>query len=381
MSLLRSLLLSVLFATAALAQTDSLEWAKGPEQWLMTSEEKRAWKDVKTVPQAEDFIDLFWARRDPTPGTLVNEFRLEVERRVAFADKNFKEGRKRGSLTERGRVLVVLGFPKNMGAELAKKTSMFAGGDGPNPQDPTGGRALAARDVWEYEYEDAQKYGVPKIEVVFLHDGFGDTVRRDPQRTDFSAVLPAAIRYPIVNDLKSVPEWGRRITSSPVVPEPTSSVPAVESTVPSPPVVSQSALAAVARPAGAGRFTLVNDAFAIQPQSGRDPFAALQNVEQFTRDQELGWAAEYCTGNAATTLDLVNVTLKISGMINGEKINFTTPAEELAPDSIKASPGCYLVRGAIPLSEMDPGLYDMTVTLADPSGGQSYNLSRQFKVE
>jgi hypothetical protein len=77
----------------------------------------------------------------------------------------------------------------------------------------------------------------------------------------------------------------------------------------------------------------------------------------------------------------VSVALKISGMINNERINFTAPADELVPDSIKSSPGCYLVRGAVPLAGMDPGTYDLTVTIAAANGGRSYNLTRQFKVE
>ena len=76
------------------------DWPKGPVQWLMTRDDWRAWKNVKTDEEAQAFIDLFWARRDPTVGTYQNEFQAEFEGRVAYADANYKsEHGKRGSGT------------------------------------------------------------------------------------------------------------------------------------------------------------------------------------------------------------------------------------------------------------------------------------------
>jgi GWxTD domain-containing protein len=384
---LRAATFAFLFATAVSAQqSNPLDFAKGPEQWLLTAEDRRAWRDVKTVQQAEDFIALFWARRDPTPGTAANEYRTDFQQRVSYADKNFKEGRRRGALTERGRVLILLGFPKNLAAEMSKRTSQFSTADGPDSLDPTGGRAQAAREIWEYDRDSSLRFGMPKIEVIFIHDGFDGGVRRDPQRSDFSMALPNAIKYPLVNpELTSVPDWAQpkqvamveMTPASEALPQPAaddreqSSVPGVQAPVP---VVR-------AKAAGADRLTLVADAFEIEPQSGGDPFASLSSLTQFKRDSEMGWAAEYCTGVASSELDAVNVALKISGMVNNERINFTAPADEMVPDSIKSSPGCYLVRGAVPLVDMDPGTYDLTVTIAAANGGRSYNLTRQFKVE
>ena len=379
--------LALLFADSASAQpSDPLDFVKGPEQWVLTADDRRDWRGVKTVEQAQEFIDLFWARRDPTPGTLANEYRTEFQQRVSYADANFKEGRRRGALTERGRTLILLGFPKNLSAEMAKRSSQFSTKDGPDRQDPTGGRAQASREVWEYDRASAMKFGVPKLEVVFIHDGFDGGVRRDPQRSDFSMALPAAIKYPLASpELTSVPEWAKARTVAMVV-EPAAAPSDAEPDV-NVPVTPQQATPVAARPvvaakpAGANRLTLVADAFEIEPQNGSDPFAGLSSLGQFSRNSEMGWAAEYCTGVATAELDTVSVALKISGMINNERINFTAPADELVPDSIKSSPGCYLVRGAVPLVDMDPGTYDLTVTIAAANGGRSYNLTRQFKVE
>ncbi len=140
--------LTLLVATTASAALSKKyqEWREGPAQWLMTVEEQRAWRDVKTDQQAVDFIDLFWARRDPTPGTPENEYRSEFEGRVIFADKAYAEKGRRGSLTDRGRVFIVLGSPDE-GATEAGQTANQKG----LSRDLLGGRQTAERTEWLYK--------------------------------------------------------------------------------------------------------------------------------------------------------------------------------------------------------------------------------------
>jgi GWxTD domain-containing protein len=79
---------------------------------IMTKEEIQIYKHLSTVKEKLNFIDEFWKKRDPTPGTEENESRDEFYLRVAYANKWFKEGTKgRGWDTERGRLLLQLGFP------------------------------------------------------------------------------------------------------------------------------------------------------------------------------------------------------------------------------------------------------------------------------
>src|SRR5207245_1480887 len=49
------------------------DWAKGPAQFIMTKDEQAKWKTINDDADAQAFIDLFWARRDPTPDTPFNE--------------------------------------------------------------------------------------------------------------------------------------------------------------------------------------------------------------------------------------------------------------------------------------------------------------------
>ena len=118
-------MLAALFAAAALALSPQhQEWAKGPASWIMTPDEQRQWKQIATDEEAENFILLFWARRDPTPGTPVNEFKNDFDARVEFADEHFADRDStgavitRGAMSDRGRVLMVMGFPPNADAEF-----------------------------------------------------------------------------------------------------------------------------------------------------------------------------------------------------------------------------------------------------------------------
>lgn len=109
-------LLSLLVAGSAAAELSETyrDWRSGPVQMLMLPADEKAWQSVETDEQAETYIRLFWARRDPTPGTALNEYRRDFEQRVAFADERFKTEEERGALTDQGQVFVLLGPPRRI---------------------------------------------------------------------------------------------------------------------------------------------------------------------------------------------------------------------------------------------------------------------------
>lgn len=79
---------------------------------IMTKEEKDIYKRLPDHKSRLEFIDEFWEKRDPTPGTEENESKQEFILRIAFANKYFRETPKgEGWNTERGRILLQLGFP------------------------------------------------------------------------------------------------------------------------------------------------------------------------------------------------------------------------------------------------------------------------------
>jgi GWxTD domain-containing protein len=91
------------------------DWAEGPVRYLMTAEERRTFDRLSDPMSRGEFIAQFWKVRDTRPETPENEFRLEFDKRVAFADSLFSQDEVRGSLTDRGLVFVMLGPPTWIG--------------------------------------------------------------------------------------------------------------------------------------------------------------------------------------------------------------------------------------------------------------------------
>ena len=87
---------------------------------LPDSAEKAAWSKVSNDDEAAKFIAEYWGKRDPNPATAANEFRDDVNRRIAAADEQFKMRNHRGSETNRGRLLVTLGLPTRVSTARAQ---------------------------------------------------------------------------------------------------------------------------------------------------------------------------------------------------------------------------------------------------------------------
>jgi len=80
---------------------------------IMTRQEIEVYKHLPDKKAKEEFIVEFWKKRDPSPGTEENENLEEFMERIEYANKWFNEGSKgRGWDTERGRILLQLGFPE-----------------------------------------------------------------------------------------------------------------------------------------------------------------------------------------------------------------------------------------------------------------------------
>ena len=76
----------------------------------MTGEEQKIFNHLPDAAARREFIDDFWDKRDPDPGTEANEFKDEFFVRIAYANKHFKEGRP-GWKTDRGRIYIYMGPP------------------------------------------------------------------------------------------------------------------------------------------------------------------------------------------------------------------------------------------------------------------------------
>jgi GWxTD domain-containing protein len=91
------------------------DWAEGPVRFLLTTEERKKYISLGDPVSRSDYVTHFWKSKDVRPETPENEFRMEFERRVAFADSRLTQEETRGSLTDRGMVFLLLGPPTYAG--------------------------------------------------------------------------------------------------------------------------------------------------------------------------------------------------------------------------------------------------------------------------
>lgn len=96
---------------SASGRTPAAGWADGPVQWLLLPEEQRQFRRQRNAREAVLFIELFWRRRDPDPTDPGNETLELFHERVQAADRLYAEEDQRGSLTDRGGALILLGPP------------------------------------------------------------------------------------------------------------------------------------------------------------------------------------------------------------------------------------------------------------------------------
>lgn len=87
-------------------------WDKSPQGDLMTADERAQWANVRTDDEADKFVKDFLAKRSP-------EVLAEVDKAASNADKYLSVGKVKGSTTERGKVVILLGPPSSL--QLSEK--------------------------------------------------------------------------------------------------------------------------------------------------------------------------------------------------------------------------------------------------------------------
>jgi GWxTD domain-containing protein len=81
---------------------------------LLLPEEATLLKELKDDKDRVEFQKIFWARRDPTPGTPANEFEDNVRAVWKNADELFSYPNQKGSESGCGQVLALLGRPEEV---------------------------------------------------------------------------------------------------------------------------------------------------------------------------------------------------------------------------------------------------------------------------
>ncbi len=75
--------------------------------YIISDEERKAFKNLSNDEEREAFIEQFWLRRNPNPDSPDNEFREEHYRRIAYANEHYAAG-KPGWKTDRGHIYICL---------------------------------------------------------------------------------------------------------------------------------------------------------------------------------------------------------------------------------------------------------------------------------
>ena len=206
--------LAILAATVVHGQLSPkyIDWADGPVRHLMTRDETKQWKAIHTDTEARAFIDLFWARRDPTPGTPRNEFHETFDKRVVTADQYFSSPSTRGAMSDPGKVLILLGPPYTVGSSAgAASIGAAVGRTAPTSSDgslllprPT---ADENRQVWNYAHERKPPYvHEPDFVLVFLDAGKNEWQLAHTERANPQLILQEAVNGLIVSpNLKTAP--------------------------------------------------------------------------------------------------------------------------------------------------------------------------------
>lgn len=161
-------------------------WINTDAKYIATEAERKAFFALKTDEERENFIDVFWRRRDPNPDTEENEFREEYYERIAYANENFSSG-VAGWLTDRGRIYIRWGKPDSI-------ESYPSGGAYNRPSYEGGGSTTTYPfEVWFYRHLDNVGDG---IEIEFVDPtGTGEyRIARDADEKDALAKVPVVGR-------------------------------------------------------------------------------------------------------------------------------------------------------------------------------------------
>src|SRR5579872_5115436 len=126
-------------------ETPYRKWLNEEVVYIITDEEKAAFRKFANDEEREQFVEQFWLRRDPTPDTEENEYREEHYRRIAYANERFASGIP-GWKTDRGRIYIQYGPADEV-------ESHPSGGTYERPYEEGGGTTSTYPfEKWRYRY-------------------------------------------------------------------------------------------------------------------------------------------------------------------------------------------------------------------------------------
>ncbi|MBV8895127.1 MAG: GWxTD domain-containing protein [Acidobacteriaceae bacterium] len=160
------------------------KWLNEDVVYIITDEEKKAFKQLKTDDERQTFVENFWARRDPTPDTEENEYKEEHYRRIAYANDHYASGIP-GWKTDRGMIYIKYGAPDEI-------DSHPSGGSYERPIEEGGGETSTYPfEDWRYRYIEGVGTNV-QIEFVDTTMSGEYHFSLDPEEKDALLYVPGA---------------------------------------------------------------------------------------------------------------------------------------------------------------------------------------------
>ena len=158
------------------------DWLEKDVTYVITDEERKAFKKLATDDERERFIEEFWRRRDPDPDTDENEFKEEYYERIAYANEHFASGIP-GWKTDRGRIWIMYGKPDG------QETHPMGGSYDRPSYEGGGSTSTYPFETWFYRYLPGIGSG---IEIEFVDPtGSGEyRIARNANEKDALLMVP-----------------------------------------------------------------------------------------------------------------------------------------------------------------------------------------------
>jgi GWxTD domain-containing protein len=164
-------------------ETPYRKWLNEDVTYIISDDERRAFKTLQTDEEREQFIEQFWLRRDPTPDTEENEYREEHYRRIAYANQYFASGIP-GWKSDRGMIYIKYGPPD--------ERDQHNGGTEERDQREGGGTTSTyPYEQWRYRYIEGLP---PNVEIEFVDPTLTGEfhMTMDPSEKDALTNIPGA---------------------------------------------------------------------------------------------------------------------------------------------------------------------------------------------
>ena len=165
-------------------ETPWRKWINEDVTYIITDEERKAFKGLNTDEEREQFVEQFWLRRDPSPDTEENEYKEEHYRRIAYSNEHYASGIP-GWKTDRGRIYIAYGPPDEI-------DSHPSGGSYERPMAEGGGSTSTYPfEDWRYRYIEGLGSDI-NVEFVDTTMSGEYHMSMDPSEKDALLYVPGA---------------------------------------------------------------------------------------------------------------------------------------------------------------------------------------------